>query len=77
MFDEHGASLVSVTQQLHTTDSLGRLTLNILLSFAELSENSLAGIHPSSSAIGTGGGCADSASSFAGENSNRKTQECP
>jgi len=35
MFEEHGVSLVSVTQQLNTTDSLGRLTLNILLSFAQ------------------------------------------
>src|SRR5258708_11706358 len=34
-FEEHGVSLVSVTQQMNTTDSLGRLTLNILLSFAQ------------------------------------------
>ncbi|MFO7898305.1 MAG: recombinase family protein [Planctomycetota bacterium] len=34
-FDEHGVSLVSVTQQLNTTSSMGRLTLNILLSFAQ------------------------------------------
>src|SRR3979411_2493890 len=32
-FDERGISLVSVTQQFNTTASLGRLTLNILLSF--------------------------------------------
>lgn len=35
VFEEHGVSLVSVTQQLNTTNSLGRLTLNILLSFAQ------------------------------------------
>ena len=35
IFERHGASLVSVTQPLNTTVSLGRLTLNILLSFAQ------------------------------------------
>jgi hypothetical protein len=34
-FDTHGASFVSVTQQFNTTHSMGRLTLNILLSFAQ------------------------------------------
>jgi len=34
-FDKHGASFVSVTQQFNTTHSMGRLTLNILLSFAQ------------------------------------------
>ena len=34
-FDEFGASFVSVTQQFNTTHSMGRLTLNILLSFAQ------------------------------------------
>ena len=34
-FDEHGASFVSVTQQFNTTSSMGRLTLNVLLSFAQ------------------------------------------
>jgi len=34
-FDQRGVSFVSVTQQFNTTSSLGRLTLNILLSFAE------------------------------------------
>jgi site-specific DNA recombinase len=33
--DEHGVSFVSVTQQFNTTTSMGRLTLNILLSFAQ------------------------------------------
>jgi len=35
IFDRHGATFVSVTQQFNTTSSLGRLTLNILLSFAQ------------------------------------------
>ncbi len=34
-FDAHGVSFVSVTQQFNTTSSMGRLTLNILLSFAQ------------------------------------------
>jgi len=35
MFDEHGVSFVSVTQSFNTTTSMGRLTLNVLLSFAQ------------------------------------------
>jgi site-specific DNA recombinase len=35
VFDKQGVSFVSVTQQFNTTTSLGRLTLNILLSFAQ------------------------------------------
>jgi len=34
-FDARGVSFVSVTQQFNTTTSMGRLTLNILLSFAQ------------------------------------------
>ena len=34
-FDNNGVSFVSVTQQFNTTHSMGRLTLNILLSFAQ------------------------------------------
>jgi site-specific DNA recombinase len=34
-FDRRGVSFVSVTQEFNTTSSLGRLTLNILLSFAQ------------------------------------------
>jgi site-specific DNA recombinase len=33
--EQHGISFVSVTQQFNTTHSMGRLTLNILLSFAQ------------------------------------------
>jgi len=33
--DAEGASFVSVTQQFNTTTSMGRLTLNVLLSFAQ------------------------------------------
>jgi site-specific DNA recombinase len=34
-FDSKGVSFVSVTQQFNTTSSMGRLTLNVLLSFAQ------------------------------------------
>jgi DNA invertase Pin-like site-specific DNA recombinase len=35
VFDAAGVSFVSVTQQFNTTTSMGRLTLNVLLSFAQ------------------------------------------
>ncbi len=35
LFDAHGVSFVSVTQAFNTTNSMGRLTLNVLLSFAQ------------------------------------------
>jgi DNA invertase Pin-like site-specific DNA recombinase len=35
IFDGQGVSFVSVTQQFNTTSSMGRLTLNVLLSFAQ------------------------------------------
>jgi len=35
VFDQHTVSFVSVTQQFNTTTSMGRLTLNMLLSFAQ------------------------------------------
>jgi len=34
-FDNHSVSFVSITQQFNTTSSMGRLTLNVLLSFAQ------------------------------------------
>jgi DNA invertase Pin-like site-specific DNA recombinase len=33
LFDAHGVSFVSVTQSFNTSSSMGRLTLNVLLSF--------------------------------------------
>jgi site-specific DNA recombinase len=42
VFERHGVSFVSVTQAFNTTNSMGRLTLNILLSFAQF-ERELAG----------------------------------
>src|SRR5437660_7540399 len=41
-FDAHQVSFVSVTQQFNTTSSMGRLTLNVLLSFAQF-EREVAG----------------------------------
>jgi DNA invertase Pin-like site-specific DNA recombinase len=35
LFDRHNVSFVSVTQAFNTTSSMGRLTLNVLLSFAQ------------------------------------------
>jgi DNA invertase Pin-like site-specific DNA recombinase len=35
VFERHGVSFVSVTQQFNTTTSMGRLMLNVLLSFAQ------------------------------------------
>jgi DNA invertase Pin-like site-specific DNA recombinase len=35
LFDQNGTSFVSVTQAFNTTTSMGRLTLNVLLSFAQ------------------------------------------
>ena len=35
LFDAHGVSFVSITQSFNTTTSMGRLTLNMLLSFAQ------------------------------------------
>jgi site-specific DNA recombinase len=35
VLDKHNVSFVSITQQFNTTTSMGRLTLNILLSFAQ------------------------------------------
>src|SRR5262249_45106639 len=35
LFDRHAVSFVSITQSFNTTSSMGRLTLNVLLSFAQ------------------------------------------
>jgi site-specific DNA recombinase len=42
LFEAHSVSFVSVTQQFNTTTSMGRLTLNVLLSFAQF-EREIAG----------------------------------
>ena len=42
IFERHQVSLVSITQPLNTTASLGRLTLNILLSFAQFEREMIA-----------------------------------
>ena len=42
VFDRHKVSFVSVTQHFNTTDSMGRLTLNILLSFAQFEREIIA-----------------------------------
>jgi site-specific DNA recombinase len=42
VFERRKVSLVSITQPLNTTGSMGRLTLNILLSFAEFERQMIA-----------------------------------
>src|SRR5712691_8396598 len=42
VFERRKVSLVSITQPLNTTASLGRLTLNILLSFAQFEREMIA-----------------------------------
>lgn len=42
VFEHHGVTFVSVTQQFSTTSSMGRLTLNILMSFAEFERSTIA-----------------------------------
>ncbi len=42
LFDAHGVSFVSVTQAFNTRDSVGRLTLNMLLSFAQFEREVIA-----------------------------------
>jgi DNA invertase Pin-like site-specific DNA recombinase len=39
MFNEHGVPFVSVTQCFNITTGMGRLTLNVLLSFAHFERN--------------------------------------
>jgi hypothetical protein len=41
LFDEHGVSFVSVTQQFNSSTPMGRLTLNILLSFAQFERETI------------------------------------
>jgi DNA invertase Pin-like site-specific DNA recombinase len=42
IFDTHGVSFVSITQSFNTTTSMGRLTLNVLLSFAQFEREVIA-----------------------------------
>lgn len=42
LFEKHNVSFVSVTQHFNTKDSMGRLTLNILLSFAQFERELIA-----------------------------------
>ena len=41
-FDRNGITFVSITQQFQTTTSMGRLTLNVLLSFAQFEREMIA-----------------------------------
>ena len=46
ILDARGASFVLVTQQFNTTTSMGRLTLNVLLSFAQFEQRGHRRAHP-------------------------------
>jgi site-specific DNA recombinase len=46
IFDAQSVSFVSVTQQFDTTSSMGRLTLNVLLSFAQFERRGYRRTHP-------------------------------
>ena len=46
LFDAHGVAFVSVTQSFNTTTSMGRLTLNVLLSFAQFEREVTGEAHP-------------------------------
>jgi predicted site-specific integrase-resolvase len=54
VFEAHGVSFVSVTQQFNTTHSMGRLTLNILLSFAQFEREIIGCMVPRSWRVRTG-----------------------
>ena len=45
LFDQYNVSFVSVTQQFNTTTSMGRLTLNVLLSFAQFEREVTSEVH--------------------------------
>ena len=55
LFDRHQMSFVSVTQQFNTTSSMGRLTLNILLSFAQFEREIISERTASRRGRGSGG----------------------
>ncbi|OPZ23479.1 MAG: DNA-invertase hin [Lentisphaerae bacterium ADurb.BinA184] len=62
VFEEHGTSFVSVTQSFNSANSMGRLTLNILLSFAQferevISERTRDKIHMARQQGRWSGGC--------------------
>ncbi len=42
LFEEHGTSIVSITQQINTSTSAGRMMLNILMTFAEFERDLIA-----------------------------------
>ena len=41
-YEQHGVAFVSVTQQLNSASSMGRLALNVLLSFAQFERELIA-----------------------------------
>ena len=62
IFDRHEVTFVSVTQSFNTTTSMGRLTLNILLSFAQFEREVTRASTPRSSTARSGTECTRSCS---------------
>src|SRR5437763_1065912 len=60
LFDAHGVSFVSVTQSFNTSSSMGRLTLNVLLSFAQFERELIGERLRGPSSLLTGSICATS-----------------
>jgi DNA invertase Pin-like site-specific DNA recombinase len=72
IFDAEGVSFVSVTQSFNTTTSMGRLTLNMLLSFAQFEREvsaSATSLPPRSAGASGSGALCHSAMSFASASS--------
>ncbi len=57
LFDANDVSFVSITQQFNTTTSMGRLTLNMLLSFAQFEREVPASASATRSLRQKGGAC--------------------
>jgi site-specific DNA recombinase len=84
LFDAHGVSFVSVTQQFNTTTSMGRLTLNVLLSFAQFEREVTGGgsatrsAPPSAGASGSAAWCrsATSAETRSSPSKRKRLRQC-
>jgi predicted site-specific integrase-resolvase len=70
LFDAHGVSFVSVTQQFNTTTSMGRLTLNVLLSFCAIRAGGHRRAH-------SGQGCRLQAQAIVAAKANKFKGACP
>ena len=76
-FDSHGVAFVSVTQSFNTTTSMGRLTLNVLLSFAqferEVTSSARGPLHTTVAKCGSSATRTPSGAAIATSSENRST----